>query len=257
MKIYISCDAEGISGVFRPPDEMPEIRTLMTRDVNAAVAGALDAGADEIVVWDMHDGGKTLLYEELADGAEYIQGSPLVERFPGLDGSFDGVFFVGYHAMAGTMHAVCDHTMSSKTWQHIWINGRMFGEVGLDALWAGRFDVPVLLVTGDDKVCKEAREFLGDVETARVKTGLGRHSARMLSPGAARRLIRERARTAVAKIGKIAPFKLDPPYEVKLKYSSSSHLDGILFDGERRQRLDGQTVVFRTNDLVEALTRQV
>ena len=257
MKIYISCDAEGISGIHRPPEEIPEYRTLMTRDVNAAVAGARAGGATEIVVWDMHDGGKTLLYEELDEGAEYVMGSPHVERFPGLDRSFAGVFMVGYHAMAGTTHAVCDHTMSSSMWQHLWINGVMLGEVGLDALWAGRFGAPVLLVTGDDKVCAEARALLGDLETAQVKVGLGRHAARFLSPKAARQLIHDRARAALAKVGKVKPYTMAPPYEVKLKYASSSHLDGILFDGKRRERLDGQTIVYRTNDLVEALARQV
>ena len=257
MKVYIACDAEGVSGVSRPPDEVPEIRILMTRDVNAAVAGARAGGATEIIVWDMHDGGKTLLYEELDEGAEYVQGSPPIERLPGLDTSFAGVFLIGYHAMQGTAGAVCDHTMSSATWQHLWINGVMMGEVGQDALWAGRLGVPVLLVTGDDKVCAEARALLGDIETAQVKVGLGRHTARMLSPKAARQLIRERADAALRKVGRAKPFTLSPPYEVKLKYANSSLLDGILFDGKRRERLDGQTVVYRTNDLVEALTRQV
>lgn len=257
MKVYIACDAEGISGVFRPPDEIPEIRTLMTRDVNAAIAGARAGGAREIVVWDMHNGGKTLLYEELEEGAEYIQGSPPVQRLPGLDSSFAGVFLVGYHAMQGTAGAVCDHTMSSATWQHLWINGVMLGEVGQDALWAGRFGVPVLLVTGDDKVCAEARALLGDIEIAQVKIGLGRHTARLLPPKAARQLIYERASAALFRVGRVKPFTMAPPYEVKLKYASSAQLDGILFDGKRRERLDGQTAVFRTNDLVEALTRQV
>lgn len=258
MKIYISCDAEGISGVHRPPEEIPEIRTLMTRDVNAAVAGARAAGATGIVVWDMHDGGKTLLYEELDEGAEYIQGSPPVVRLPGLDGSFAGVFLIGYHAMQGTANAVCDHTMSSATWQRLSINGVTLGEVGQDALWAGRLGVPVVLVTGDDKVCAEARALLGDVETAQVKIGLGRHTARMLSAKAARQLIYERAASAaLAMVERVKPFKMAPPYEVRLQYASSAQLDGILFDGKRRERVDGQTIVFRTNDLVEALTRQV
>jgi len=257
MKIYISCDAEGISGVCRSPDEIAEIRTMMTRDVNAAVAGARAGGATEVLVWDMHNGGKTLLYEELEEGAEYVMGSPPIERLPGLDSSFAGVFFIGYHAMHGTARAVCDHTMSSAAWQHLWINGVMIGEVGQDALWAGRSGVPVLLVSGDDKVCTEARALLGDIETAQVKIGLGRHLARMLAPKAARQLIFERAKAALNKVGKVKPFTMNPPYEVKLKYASSSHLDGILFDGKRRERLDGQTIVFRTNDLVEALTRQV
>ncbi|MCX8037686.1 MAG: M55 family metallopeptidase [Candidatus Sumerlaeia bacterium] len=257
MKIYISCDAEGASGIHRIPEEIPEYRTMMTRDVNAAVAGARAGGATEILVWDMHDSGKTLIYEELDAGAEYMMGAPYVERFPGLDASFAGVFLVGYHAMAGTPRAVCDHTMSSSMWQHIWVNGVMLGEVGLDALWAGRFGVPVLLVTGDDKVCAEARALLGDIETAQVKEGWGRHAARLLSPAVARQLIFEKARAAIAKAGRIKPFTMSPPYEVKLKYASTSHLDGILCDGKRRERLDGQTIVFRSDNLVEALSRQV
>jgi D-amino peptidase len=257
VKIYIAADAEGISGVYQPPAEMPEMRTMMTRDVNAAIAGARAGGATEILVWDLHNGGKTLLFEELEDGAEYIMGRPHETGLPGLDDSFDGMFMLGYHAMAGTLHAVCDHTISSATWQHIWVNGVMMGEVGLDALWAGRFGVPVLLVTGDDKVCDEARALLDDIEEARVKIGMGRHRARMLAPKTARQLIFDRAKAAMALVGKAKPYTMDPPYEIKLKYASSIHLDGILFDGKRRERIDGQTVVYRSDDLVEALSRQV
>jgi D-amino peptidase len=257
VKIYIAVDAEGVSGVFRPPDEMlPDTRLMMTRDANAAVAGARAAGADEVYLWDCHDGGKTLLYEELDGGAEYIQGYPVVERYPGLDATFAGVFLVGYHAMGGTLHSVCDHTMSSAMWQHIWINGRMMGEIGLDALWVGRLGVPVLLVTGDDKTCAEAREFIPNVVTAQVKVGLGRHLARMLGPRDARRLIFEKAQEAVANRANAKPIVLEPPYEVKLKYASTAHIDHLYFDGTRRIRVDGQTVMYRTDDLVAALARQ-
>lgn len=256
MKIYISCDAEGISGVFKKPEEVNDYRLMMTHDVNAAVAGAREGGATEVVVWDTHAKYDNLVYEELVEGAEYIQGYPAVERLPCLDESFAGVFLIGYHAMAGTMHAVCDHTMSSAMWQHIWVNGRELGEIGLDALWAGRCGVPVLMVSGDDKACTEATDVLGEIEAAQVKVGLGRHSARMLSPAAARERIRKCAQSALSKVGSLRPFTMNPPYEVKLKYASTAHLDGILFDGQRRERLDGQTIVYRTDNLIEALARQ-
>jgi len=257
LKIYIAVDAEGISGVFRPPDEMmPDMRTMMTRDANAAVRGARAAGATRIIVWDAHDGGKTLLYEELDEGAEYLMGYPVVERYPGLDETFAGVLLVGFHAMGGTLHAVADHTMSSAMWQHIRVNGREMGEIGLDALWVGRFGVPILLVTGDDKTCAEARAFIPGVETAQVKVGLGRHSARMLAPKEARQLIHEKAIAAIANRAKVKPVTLDPPYEVKIKYSSTAYIDHILYDGKRRIRVDGQTVMYRSDNLVEVLARQ-
>jgi D-amino peptidase len=178
MKIYIAADIEGISGICGARQlEMDrpwwnEARRLLTQDINAAVQGALDGGATEVVVWDNHDGGYNVIVEDIHEQADLIGGQPHVPRFPALDAGFSGVLLIGYHAMSGTEAAVLDHTYSSQTRRSLTLNGQEMGEVGLDALWAGRLGVPVLMVSGDDKVCAEAQRFLGEIEVAVVKQGL-------------------------------------------------------------------------------------
>jgi D-aminopeptidase len=147
-----------------------------------------------------------------------------------------------------------DHTMSSADWQEVRLNGRSVGEIGLDALVFGCFGVPVVLVSGDDKVCAEARELFGAIETAVVKQGLARHLAITLSPQRSRELVREAARRATEKVGKIKPFTLPGPYEARLKLVGTDLVDGRYFDGQRVTRLDGQTILFRGDDLQEVLS---
>jgi D-amino peptidase len=259
MKIYIAVDMEGISGIWgawQLQEDQPhwiEARRLLTGDINAAVQGALDGGAAEVVVWDNHHRGRNLLIEEAHEEAQIIMGWPHNPRFPGLDGSFAGVYLVGYHAMVGTMGAVLDHTLTSD-YRSVTLNGAPVGEVGLDALWAGRQGVPVILVTGDDKVCTEARRFLGDIETAPVKEGIQRHMARMLPPARGRALIQERAKLATQRIGSVAPFEMAPPYEKRVIYANADLADGRTFDGQRIERVDAVTVAYRSDDLVDILT---
>jgi len=259
MKIYIAADIEGVSGIWGEwqldPDKpwWMEARRLQTQEINAAVQGALDAGATEVVVWDNHNGGHTALIEEIHENAYIVMGWPHNPRFPGLDETFDGVYLIGYHAMSGTADAVLDHTYTPKM-RSVFLNGQGMGEVEFDALWAGLKGVPILLVTGDDKVCAEARRFLGDIETAVVKEGIHRHMAKMLSPKRARALIREKARLAVRKIGQVEPFRLDPPYEKKIVFANADLAEGRTFDGHRIERLDAQTIVYRSNDLLDILT---
>lgn len=260
MKVYIAVDMEGIGGVavraqVLPGDpEYQRTRHLLTQEVNAAVEGALKGGATEVLVWDNHDGGLNLLLEEAHPDARYAIGGPHVSRFPGLDPSFDGVYLVGYHARSGTSAAVRDHTFSSATWQELSLNGRALGEVGIDGLWCGSLGVPVLLVTGDDKVCAEAREVFGEIETAVVKQGLGRHLAITLSPQRSRELVRAAAGRALARVGAVRPLTAAPPYEVRLKLVGTDLVDGRYFDGKRIARLDGQTILFRSDDLREVLS---
>ena len=163
MKIYMTVDMEGATGICCREQTMKgnayyaEGRRLLTGDVNAAVEGALEGGATEVLVADMHDGSFNFLLEEVHPAAEVIHGGRGGPRFPYLDGSVDAMFIVAYHARAGTRGAVLEHTMSSQSWFRVTVNGREIGEVGIDAALAGAAGVPVVLVTGDDKVCAESR----------------------------------------------------------------------------------------------------
>jgi len=236
LKVFVLVDMEGITGICLEEHTSAgnplyeQARRWMTADVNAAVQGALDAGASEIVVLDGHGANSlyNLVYEDLHEGAEYIVGSPRGWYLTGLDSSFDCMLMVGMHAMSGTPKAVLEHTWSSARWHKCRLNGRETGEIGLMGAFAGAHGVPVTLVTGDRAACSEARQFLGDrVAVACVKDGLGRYSARMLPPRAARAEIRAQASQAVALAESGVPFVVDTPVTLEIEYFRNSHADAI------------------------------
>jgi D-amino peptidase len=248
MKIYISTDLEGISGVVdwkqtgrdERGADYAQACHLLTADVNAAVEGALAAGVEEIVVLDGHGGGRNFIYSELRAGARYITGAGRVSVFPGLDNSFDALLLVGYHAMAGTRGAVMDHTMSSLTWYNYYLNGTCLGEIGISAVIAGHFGVPVAFVSGDTAACTEAAALLGDIETAAVKHGLWRTSAELLPLSEAHALLRTGVTNALQKLGTYAPYVIEPPIEVRLETQNTDVADH--YEREGWQRLAGRTV---------------
>ncbi len=259
MKTYIAVDMEGISGVILPEQLghgklfYQEARRQLVRDTNAVIAGALEAGADDVLVVDAHSSGFNFIYEELHSAAEYIMGGAHQERFPFLEDA-DVMLLVGYHAMSGTANAVRDHTMSSASYQDILINGLPAGEIMIDAALAGAHGVPVGLVTGDDKACAEARALLGAVETAQVKQAIGRHAARMLSPKRARDLLQENARSAVARVSELTPYIVSPPVTVRVRYNSTDLVDRIYFDGNACRKIDSRTVEYRGDDVLSTLS---
>ena len=167
MKIYIVTDNEGLSGVSSSsyiseekgrPDLIAESRKLLAAEINACVEGCVRGGATEIVVRDGHGGGQNVTRAMIDGRADLIGGQTPGVLLADLDDSA-GLILLGYHAMAGTAGAVCEHTMSSKTWQNVWINGRKTGEIGICAYVAGEHGVPVIMVSGDDKACAEASEW--------------------------------------------------------------------------------------------------
>jgi len=259
MKIYIMTDLEGISGVFtfeqtgrdKKGSEYDKARHLLTQDVNAAVQGALSAGANEVLVIDGHGGGYNFILEELHPGAEYITGPGRVQPCSGLDESFDGVILIGYHAMAGTKYAILDHTQNSKTWFNYYLNGIKMGEIGQQAVIAGHFNVPVIFISGDKAACKEAKELLSNVETAAVKEGFSRTSARILSPVKARQLIKTGVEKAVKRIKDFRPYIIKPPIEVKIEFQTTDVAD--YYERAGWKRIDGRTVSRVSNDARKVL----
>jgi D-amino peptidase len=145
-----------------------------------------------------------------------------MQTLSGLDSSFDCVFMIGIHAAAGTEGAVLDHTWTTKCVQGLRVNGVTIGELGLNALLAGYYNVPVSLVTGDQAVAQEAKELLGDVECAIVKIGLDRYAARCMHPSKARQAIEEAAERSVREIERFNPLKMDEPMVMELDYANSA-----------------------------------
>ncbi len=264
MKIYILTDLEGASGVVRQEQasagskEYEEACLLLTRDVNAAIEGAIDGGASEIVVNDLHGarGGFNLVLEELHEEAKCITGGPRHRRMAGINESFNLGFMIGYHAMAGTEGAVLEHTMSSRSIVNVYINDLRVGEIGIDASILGYFNVPIGLITGCRKAVEEAKSLLGNIEGVAVKEGFGRNFAMCLSPIKSRKLIREAAKRAVqrAERGEFKPFKVETPVTIKVEYLHPNYADSISrIPGV--ERLDSRTIIVRSDDLLEAMRR--
>ena len=258
MKIYIAVDMEGISGIYSPEYVLKDGRhyaagqRLMTADVNAAVRGAFDGGADQVIVADVHGGSGNILVEALDPRALLIAGTCGPCRFPFLDQEVDGMFLLGYHAMAGTLHANLEHTMTSKSWHCCRVNEKPYGELGIDAEIAAESGVPVVMVSGDDKLCLEAKNWLGNVEAATVKQGLGRQIAMGYSPQRGNEIVYQHARKAVERLvaGEQFPLpEIPSPARVAITYKMMPDADAANSFGTKR--LDGYTVETTYNHLSE------
>jgi len=257
MKIYILTDLEGVCGVYRfeqtreygTPANL-EARRLLMGEINAAVRGAFDGGATRVVVQDGHDGSKSFILEELDERAEVVMGifSPYDSV---LRQGFDGAFLLGYHSMSHTKRGILCHTQSSLTWDNYWINDRLAGEIYQSAILLGACDIPVLMVTGDDKTVKEAREFLGDdIVTVQVKVGLAREAALMYSPKRARAMIYEGAKEAMKRIGKIKPCKPKFPLKVRWQFKDSGIVDRYRGDAKRIDATTLEKIVNKPEDII-------
>jgi len=260
MKILIATDMEGVTGVTTWDQVTPghaeyaRFRRLMTQDVNAAVRGAFEAGAEEVLVADGHWNGSNILVEELDPRAKLNTGSPSpFSMMEGIDESVDGVMFVGYHARNGTPNAILDHTWSSRTVANVWLNEILTGEYGLNAALAGHFGVPVIMVSGDQTACAQVEELIGEVERAIVKQALGRFAAGCLAPQVTQDLIFTSATRAVARLteGEAPdPFVLDVPIRMTVEFFMSDMADrAAVLPLTRRE---GTRVSFTTHEMTAA-----
>ncbi|MFQ6049238.1 MAG: M55 family metallopeptidase [Phycisphaerae bacterium] len=245
MKIYIMTDLEGISGVAEAgyTDQASpfyqDARRYLMGDLNAAIAGCFDAGADEVIVKDGHHNGRNFIMDQLDPRAvhDYSAGA-----WTGiLDDSFDATMIIGQHAMAGTLNGFLDHTMSSTTWWQYSINGRPHGELGMWAAIAGHYNVPLIFISGDQAACEEARAFIPNIQTVSVKHGQGRNRAQCKPVGQCQDQIRAGARRAIQNLQKIQPYKIELPATVELIYCRSDMADSAA-SRPHVQRIDARTV---------------
>lgn len=252
MKVFISADMEGISGVVAGPQTGPEgqeyerARRLMTGEVNAAIEGALAGGATDILVNDAHGSMRNILIEDLHPAARLISGSPKpLSMMQGIDEGFDAAFFVGYHAQAGTAHSTLDHTYAGIVYQ-VCLNGRPMGETGLNAALAGHFGVPVVLLTGDRLLVEEGQALLGPgLRGVAVKESYGRAAAKCLPPSVARERIRAAAEEALRTPA--TPFRVALPITLTVDFTSSAHADmAELVPGVRRE--GGRRIAYTHED---------
>ncbi len=241
LKVFISVDMEGISGLVNSEEtgssgaDYGYFRRIMSQDANAAVLGAFDAGATEVVVRDSHGSARNILPDLLDPRALLIRdwsGGPKM-MMEGIDDSFDAVVFIGYHARAGTADAIIDHTSTGNVVDFA-INGRSLPEAGYNALMAGHYGVPVVFVAGDQAICDQVTELFGEVATFATKRGIGAASLG-LHPEAAQEGIRAGVAEAVRNRGRYQPFTMTRPYTLVLKLKSEASVyDGSFFPGAKR-----------------------
>jgi D-amino peptidase len=237
VKVFVVSDMEGVAGISRWQQcqgghaMYEEGRRLYTAEINAAVRGAKAAGAREIVVMDCHGAGEgwdfnSLLHDELDPSCEYVVQTQWTEYTEYLESGVDAALFVAMHAMAGTRDGVLAHTVSGSSWWRLRFNGVEVGETGINAALCGAWGCPVLLVTGDEASCREAKALLGDgLTTVAVKKGLGRFSARHLPAQRARELIEAGARDALRDLKAVAPYDPGSPCEITVDFNTSEHVE--------------------------------
>ncbi len=260
MKILISVDMEGITGVTNWDQVTPghpeyaRFRRQMTEDANAAVRGAVEAGASEVVVSDGHWNGSNILVEDLDARAVLNTGSPSpFSMVQGIGPGIDGVLFVGYHARQGSHPAVLDHTWSSTCVANVWLNDLLAGEYTLNAAVAGHFGIPVLMVSGDQTACAQVAGQLGSVETAVVKHATGRYAAECLPPSASLPLIEATAQRGVRRLVEKAipgPYLVKTPVSITVQLVTSDMADRAMqLPGARREDL---CVSFTSSNMIDA-----
>lgn len=254
-RILIVTDLEGISGIGsieemdREKKEYEQACEKLMLDINAVAEGAFKAGAGKVCASDGHGGGNNFI-DEMLDRRVRKENRRLKD-IPG--DSYDAVAAIGAHAMAGTINGFLDHTQSSKSWFNYYVNGRKLGEIARWALTAGAQGIPVIMVSGDEAACAEARAFLGSIETAAVKQGRGRNRALLYPVKEARERISAAAEKAVRNYRDYKPFRMIMPLEIRLELYRSDMADDIMAHREDCERIDARTVRRITDNAADNL----
>ncbi len=236
MKVLIMCDMEGVSGIVvweqvsGGAAMYEEGRKLYTEEINAAVRGAKAAGATQVVVVDCHGAGKgwtfnSLIPDRLDPDCEWVAHHAWGRYTEMWENGCDACLLIGMHARNNTPDGVLSHTISGVKYRNLWFNDDLVGETGVNAALNGHYNVPVVLVTGDEAVCREARELLGDrLPTVAVKKGLSRFSARQIAPARARQMIEDGVRNALQDLTVTRPYVPDKPTTIKIEVGSVEKL---------------------------------
>jgi len=241
VKIYIIIDMEGITGVVSPDKQAKpgspgyqEAREFLMSDLNAAVQGALEGGASEILIYDMHYYGLNVILDRLHPRAKIIMGNPhVVPAEQGLDETFKGMMMIGFHAMAETKGALLPHTYSYDM-KALRLNGVLLGEIGMEASIAGTYGIPLVMLSGDSKGIEEGRKIVDDFEEATVKYAIDDEGAVCLPLSISKQIIKEKALSAVKRINDFKPYSPpnlnDPEYAylIELEFYEANFVDKAL-----------------------------
>lgn len=259
MNILIVTDLEGISGIdsaqqIQCDAESPMYQdscAKLMNDINNTVEGALDAGAKKVFVWDGHGKGVNFLKDKLHKHAVQT-GMDTVDY-----SNIDGFIQVGAHAMAGTLNAFLDHTQSSVQYYNYYIENIRCGEIAKVGAFAGYYDIPVVMISGDDATVREAQRFFPYTVTAEVKRAVSRNEAVSLNPDAAAELLHKAAYEGMKKLSTIPPLKFQFPLKLSLEFTRSDFADYYIRHQKHQSiRLDARTVtktlhkIEKYNDLI-------
>ena len=272
MKVYLSSDMEGTAGVvdwsqcIGPSVEYEHYRRLLQDEVNAAIEGALSAGATEFLVNDSHSSMQNLRPGELLGGARYLSGrhKPMYMT-QGLDSSFDAVFMISYHGSMASEASTLSHTYNPRAISQVLLNGVEVGESGINALVALGHGVPVVLISGDDTTAEEARRICPGIRAAVVKTSVTRFAADNMHPTLACQLIRDEAAAAIAGLADASPPAIELPATLEVLFGTGDFAEmatwvtGVERCGVRSVRFtdDDPVRLYRTFVTVVQLTRAI
>lgn len=252
MRVFIMTDLEGISlvdTIDMMDQETEGYRFACERliaDTNAAIQGAIDAGADEVLVCDGHGGGHNFPEGKLDPRATQIRNFIDPSIFDGCVAYME----IGLHAKPGTVNGFLDHVQNSRKWFNYYINGKTYGELAQGAAYCGAYGVPVVMVSGDEAACQEARDMIDGIVCAVVKKGIGRNKAECVSSEEALKRIREAACEGVKKAAQIKPFQVSLPAELKLEVYRTDYCEEILEQNPSLIRLDARTMVKTVDKIV-------
>lgn len=257
MKIFISADIEGISGVVSKEHtssagyDYQRARMLMTEEVNAAVEGAVEAGAEEIVVNDSHGAMTNIIIEALDPRASLITGTPKkLGMMEGIDSTYDAVIMIGYHPKMNSA-GVLSHSYHGGVISNIDINEKSAGEFYINASAAGFFDVPVVMVSGDNVLSEEVADVNNKIETVVVKMSHGRYAAKCIAPKRVHAMIKEKVKEVLGKVELIPATKVEGPIELKLVFLNSGLAEAASLM-PYTQLIEPNVILYKASNIVEA-----
>ena len=254
--VFVITDVEGVAGVCRQDQTDPkdaEMRQLLTGEVNAAVEGFIAGGADEVIVWDGHDGSQSLSALSIHPRAKLLMGG--LGATMTLERGYAGVAFLGQHSMANVRAGIMAHSYSSLGIQNMLMNGKPVGEIGTRAALAGWYRIPVIFLSGDITAVEELKAIVPQAELVAVKEGLARYTCITMPAEQARQAIREGAARAMKKLAQIPPYRIEGPVTFEIEHTTRNSLpiDAALAPGT--EVVDDRTIRYRGKDFLEAWIR--
>lgn len=257
LKVYISVDMEGIAGVVTADQLTPtgfeyeKAREFMTGEALAAVAGARDAGATQIVVSDSHGNGQNLLIDRFPPDVTIIRSWPRpLMMMEGIDSTFDAAVFIGYHASTTSLAGVRAHTISSAHLAAVELNGVAMPESGINAAIAGYFGVPVVAISGDNVAVAEAQSLIGGMEGAVVKRAISFHAAATMTPEAAQQLVRQKVKAGVQRRASLKTYVMRAPVRLDVTFKNYTPAEMLSFLPSV-QRTSSHAIRFEGRDILQ------